>query len=484
MLALATSKDMRVDQWDLKNAFLQQRIDVDHLYMEPPPGYSQTMPDGTTPAALHCKGSIYGMVQSSRLLHLRLSKFLKKHGYRQLVADQCVYVKNSGSEDEEIVCVYVDDIILATKRENNIRRREFDRILRSEFEMSPWTQGECDWILNMNIKRDWVNGTMHISQTKSVVNLAQRFGLDNVAAYTDTPMDTTIKLKKPAVEDIVPASEFDYMSAVGGLLYLTMTTRPDIAYPVGVLSRFMSCPGQDHVRAAKRVIGYLFRTKDYGIRYSRTDQLESQGAPHCHDFPRVYVHCTKSNKAVEGSVGFEERLSTYVDADLAGDNDTMKSTTGFGVMMFGGIIAWSAKLQSTVALSTAEAETNAAVEAVKVLSHIRLFLHELGFEQKYPTTVYEDNNAVMSLVGGGESNKRTRHFLVKFHYLVEKKKSGMFELSKVKTTSQLADVFTKALPKEAFKKFRSWMGVIDGNSLTSSQPSDRDAVCDNDQTGA
>ena len=139
----------------------------------------------------------------------------------------------------------------------------------------------------------------------------------------------------------------------------------------------------------------------------------------------------------------------------------MKSTTGFGIMMYGGIITWSAKLQSTVALSTAEAETNAAVEAVKVLSHLRLFLHELGAKQTHPTTVYEDNNAVMSLVDKGESNKRTRHFLIKFHYLVEKKKMGLFKLTKVATTHQLADVFTKPLAKDAFRKFRNWMGVID-----------------------
>ena len=139
----------------------------------------------------------------------------------------------------------------------------------------------------------------------------------------------------------------------------------------------------------------------------------------------------------------------------------MKSTTGFGIMMFGGIIAWSAKLQSTVALSTAEAETNAAVEAVKVLSHIRLLLHELGLPQRYPTTVYEDNNAVMSLVEKGESNKRTKHFLMKFHYLIEKKRAGLFVLNKVDTAHQLADAFTKALPKEAFRKYRNWMGVIE-----------------------
>ena len=54
---------------------------------------------------------------------------------------------------------------------------------------------------------------------------------------------------------------------------------------------------------------------------------------------------------------------TYADADLAGNVGTRKSTTGFVVVLAGGIVSWMSKLQSTVALSTAEAETNASVEA-------------------------------------------------------------------------------------------------------------------------
>jgi len=66
---------MQLDQFDLKNGFIQQAIDVDHLYMECPDGYSKDMPNGE-PAALHCLQSIYGLKQSSRLLHQRLSNYL------------------------------------------------------------------------------------------------------------------------------------------------------------------------------------------------------------------------------------------------------------------------------------------------------------------------------------------------------------------------------------------------------------------------
>jgi hypothetical protein len=82
---------------------------------------------------------------------------------------------------------------------------------------------------------------------------------------------------------------------------------------------------------------------------------------------------------------------TYADADLAGDIGSRKSTTGFVVVLAGGLVSWMSKLQSTVALSTAEAETNASVEAVKQIMHFRLFMRELGMGQDGPSVVFEDN---------------------------------------------------------------------------------------------
>jgi len=91
VMAIAVDRDMRLDIWDLKNGFIQQRLDVDNMYMECPDGYSKDMPDGS-PAALHCMQSIYGLRQSSRLLHERLSKYLVSLGFKQLISDQCAFV--------------------------------------------------------------------------------------------------------------------------------------------------------------------------------------------------------------------------------------------------------------------------------------------------------------------------------------------------------------------------------------------------------
>jgi len=130
----------------------------------------------------------------------------------------------------------------------------------NEFEMSPWTSGQADWILNMNIARDWEKGTLHLSQPKAIEKLAERFGLDDGNRKPYVPMSPLLKLNKPSDDAVVSSSVFDYPSAVGGLLYLSLTARPDVAQSVSVLSRFMSCPGHEHVDAAKQLRSTASRT--------------------------------------------------------------------------------------------------------------------------------------------------------------------------------------------------------------------------------
>jgi hypothetical protein len=218
----------------------------------------------------------------------------------------------------------------------------------------------------------------------------------------------------------------------------------------------MSCPGQDHVEATQQVIRYLFATKDHGITYSR----DAVGAPH------LFMHARKSSLAVEDSLRDSTNVIAYADADLAGDEDTRKSTTGFALMLHGGVVSWMSKLQPTVALSTAEAETIAGVEAVKQIMHLRLFLRELNQEQLSPTTVWEDNNAAIALAHGKEQSKRAKHYQMKVAFLNEQHQRGVFSYEKVGTKEQVADQFTKALPRDDFCRYREWMGVRPPSTTT------------------
>ena len=370
-------------------------------------------------------------------------------GFKQLISDQCVYTKGSG-DSQLIVCTWVDDIILASARGNEAARVEFDAALRREFEMSPWTSGEASWVLNMKITRDWTAGKIHISQPGAIEKLAAQFGLTGREGRAPwVPMGPALKLSKPDAADVVPSSTWDYQSAVGTLLYLSLTTRPDVAQCVGILSRFMSCPGQAHVEAAKQCIRCLFRTKGRGIEYSK----HLSGAPH------VFMRAVPGSVVDADETASSFEFVTYADSDLGGDEYTLKSTTGYCIIINGGLVSWSSKLQSVVALSTAEAETNAAVEAVKTVMHMRLFLQEIGLTQVGPSVVYEDNASAIVIAQSKEASKRTRHYLLKAQFLKDLHKRGVFRYEKVGTRDQVADTFTKALPREDFVRFRDWMGV-------------------------
>ena len=174
---------------------------------------------------------------------------------------------------------------------------------------------------------------------------------------------------------------------------------------------------------------------------------------------QTYVHTRKSKTAIDDPMGDSFLMGSYADADLAGDIGTRKSTTGFCMVLNGGVINWSSKLQATVALSTAEAETIAGTETVKQVMHLRLFLRELGQEQREPSIVYEDNAAAIALGHGNEQSKRSKHYAIKVAFLNEKYKEGVLAYKKVSTKFEIADAFTKALPRDDFCRFRQWMGV-------------------------
>jgi len=460
IVSKAANDDYQLDCWDLASSFVQQPLDVDHMYMQTPDGYPKFDVNGKR-TALHVRQSLYGLKQASRLLSDRLSGYLKKLGFRQLVSDRCVFVKGEGRE-QIIAATWVDDIVLSSARENKAGREQFDKDLRKEFEMSPWTSGETDWLLNIKVTRDWEKGTIHLSQPRAIEKLAEKFGMTGREGRNPSvPMNPALKLDKPASEDIVDSSEFDYPSAVGGMLYLSLTARPDVAQSVGVLSRFMACPGPEHVAAAKQVIKYLYATKEMGITYTKG----KGGSPHLgydnENGLETYVHTRKSSIAVDDASGDSSIMGTYADADLAGDIGTRKSTTGFCMVLNGGVINWSSKLQATVALSTAEAETIAGTEAVKQVMHMRLFLKELGQEQREPSIVWEDNMAAIALGHGSEQSKRSKHYALKVAFLNEKYKEGIFAYQKVASKLEIADALTKALPRQDFCRFREWMGVYD-----------------------
>ena len=201
--------------------------------------------------------------------------------------------------------------------------------------------------------------------------------MDKLAAFgmadcrpVKTPMVPGTRLEKALPLDAETTDKEHYMRAVGALMYLATSTRPDIAYTVGVLARFSSNPGSAHVAALNHLFRYLQGTKELKLIYS-------------------------------GNVDEGEPFLTYTDADHGGEPDSGKSIGGFLVRMGGGAVSWRSKLQPVVTLSTTEAEYVAAVEAGKEIKWMRNMLAEFGYPIRLRTEQQVTDSAE-SVVGSAD----------------------------------------------------------------------------------
>ena len=128
------------------------------------------------------------------------------------------------------------------------------------------------------------------------------------------------------------------------------------------------------------------------------------------------------------------------------------------VMMNGGPISWSSRLQRLGAQSSAKSEIYAVTDSVKEAIHIKLLCEEAGIrESGRPLVVWEDNTACVHLAHGLRGSKAAKHFEVRLRFLNEQVQDNIIEFARIDTKDQYADGFTKALPGPAFFAFRKLM---------------------------
>ncbi|KAH9679276.1 hypothetical protein KPL71_026064 [Citrus sinensis] len=200
-----------------------------------------------------------------------------------------------------------------------------------------------------------------------------------------------------------------YASVVGSLMYAMVCTRLDISQAVSMVSRYMHNPGKNQWLAVKWILRYLYGTVDVGLLFKKDCGQQCVG---------------------------------YCDSDFAGDLDKRRSTTGYVFTLGGGPVSWRSILQSTIALSTTEAEYMAATEAVKEAIWLKGLLGDLGVIQEN-ITVFCDNQSAIFLAKNQTYHTRTKRIDVKYHYVREIIESGVVLLRKIDTKDNPSDMLTK-----------------------------------------
>jgi hypothetical protein len=233
----------------------------------------------------------------------------------------------------------------------------------------------------------------------------------------NTPMEAKLKLLVDTSSDLIDATL--YRQIIGSLMYLT-NTKPDICFSVNTLSQFLVEARRVHLVATKHVMRYLKGTIDYGLSY-------------------------------DGDHNFT--LSGYTDSDWARSVADRKSTSGCCFSLGSAMISWQSRKQSSIALSTAEAEYIAACSASCEAIWLRKLLTGLFDLEMEATTILCDNQSCIKMTENPVFHDRSKHIEILYHYICDMVQRGALKLLYVSTDEHVVDVLTKPLSRVKFEHF-------------------------------
>ena len=422
LLAISLINNLSTSTVDFTLAFPQVDLDID-VFMELPTG--MVGPDGSRKRyVLKLNKSLYGLKQASHNWFMYLCNSLENRGYVASSSDKCVFFKEG-----IILLIYVDDILIIGQDDSIVN--DFKKSMQEGSEGFVFTDGgSVESYLGVQVEK----------RADGSLKLYQPFLIDRIIKLVmgDRPLNSSYV---PAGKDLLhkdvdgPARkhDFNYRQVVGMLSYLQGTTRPDISTATHACARFCTDPKLSHEKAIIKLLRYLVHTRNEGL-------------------------IIKPDKA--------KGIECFVDASFApgwksddADNATnLLSRTGYVIMFAGCPVHWSSKMQTEIALSTAEAEYIALSQAMREVIPFMRLIAEISVV--FPTNtskpmlfckVFEDNEACISMVNSPKFTPRTKHIALKYHHFRSWVDKGLIQVIHIGTTEQTADIFTKPLERDCLQ---------------------------------
>ena len=398
ILAIVAAENLELHVIDIKAAFLNANLN-ETVYLAQP---EEFIDESHRNYVIKLKKPLYGLKQAPREWYKMVREYFEKVEITASTADECVFI-GWKAERRTIIGVFVDDmpIIAETKEE----AKNIVDYLKETFKVHDL--GEATVLLGMEIRRDRGNGTLALSQERYIEEKAREFKIEE-----SNPVTTALPsgYNEEEYGKAKPLEEGNlYRQIVGSLVHATNGTRPDIAFAVSTLSRHLNKPTELHWKAAKHCLKYLYSTRNKSLVYQGNDNL----------------------------IG-------AADANFA-QQPGARSTTGYIFTLAGSAVSWKSTLQTTVALSTTEAELMGASDATREAIWLRHLLTTLGYDQSAPTPILEDNQAVIKLSKNPENHKRTKHISTRHFFIRQRTATGEIQLIGCKTQDMIADMLTKSL---------------------------------------
>ncbi|CAI7790168.1 unnamed protein product [Closterium sp. NIES-53] len=395
LLHVAAQRDYELHSLDFSTAFLQASLH-EEIWLRRPPGFTGRHVSGTTLAAL---------------------------GFALSTVDPSLFLRTDTLLPSFYVLVYVDNLVFATA---DIRALA---LVKSELQNRHTCTdlGELRSYLGLRITRDRARRTITLTQSHMVQQVLQRFGFTWSSAQP-TPLATGHSLSAPPSDESVEPSGH-YPELVGYLMYLMTCTRPDLAYPLGLLARYVASGRHRkvHMDATKRVLCFLCSTSGMGL------ELGGRG---------------------------DVVLTGQSDASWVDDQATQRSSQGYTFSLGSGSVSWRSTRLSSVLGSSCEAEIYATAMAVQELCWLTYLLTDLGERPRSPPVLYVDNKAAIALCQEHRLEHRMKHTALRYFVARELQQRGQLRLTYVATRANTADIFTKALPPGDHQRFCTLLGLV------------------------
>ncbi|CAI7868146.1 unnamed protein product [Closterium sp. NIES-53] len=356
LLHVAARRDYELHSLDFSTAFLQGSLH-EEIWLRRPPGFTGSFPAGTQWSLWW---PVYGLRQAPREWQDTLRTTLAALGFAPSIADPSMFLRTDATLPPFYVLVYIDDLVFPTADTEALTH------VKSEYQKRHTCTdlGELTSYLGLQITRDRAQCTITLTQSHMVQQVLQRFGF-TYSLPQSTPLPTSHSLSAPPSDKSVEPSG-PYPELVGCLMYLMTCTRPDLAYPLSILARYVS-PGRhrkEHMDATKRVLRYLCSTSVMGLVLGGRARVV---------------------------------LTGHADASWVYDLATERSSQGYTFSLGSSSVSWRSTRSSSVLSSSCEAEIYAGAMAAQELRWLTYLLTDLGEVPRSPPVLYVDNKAMLAL---------------------------------------------------------------------------------------
>ena len=450
MLAWAAVRDLEIFQFDCKTAFLHAKI-CHPLFAHPFPGY----PASDASKVLCILVVLYGLRQSAYEFYMLIMSLILSLGMIRCEVDHGIFMGEWTSSPDPSVVMPSDGsslVLYVLLHVNDGLAVTNSQPLYAWFLSSLLVHlqivdlGPCSKFLNIVIIRDRPNQKLWLSSHIYVTELLDEWNLATCRTAT-TPFPSNFSDLPPAPSNALPAaSDVDlspqYQRLVGCLLYLAISTCPDISFYTMWLGQFNATLSWNHLLIVKHVLCYLVGTRTLAL---------------CLGSPSSHVPSTLS--------GYMKNVGCS-DTDWASDTVDQKSISGYSFFFQGSLVSWLAVKQKAISLLSTEAEYYAMAHAFKEALWLCSFLSLLKLPVPHTFPILSDNQAACSLSNSPAISAQSKHIDICHHFLCDHVQAGSFSTIWLPTADMPADIFTKALPFVIFSCHRDVLGLSVPPSLS------------------